>query len=62
MPRHAIVCVRLLLPTLLCCMTARAAGLGALGEQAHAPGEYLEIDAMAVQTRRAALLFHRLTR
>lgn len=37
-------------------------GLGALGEQAHAPGEYLEIDALAVQTRRAALLFHRLLR
>ena len=37
-------------------------GLGALGDEAHAPGEYLEIDAMAVQVRRAALLFHRLTR
>jgi glutamate carboxypeptidase len=37
-------------------------GLGALGDEAHAPGEYLEIDAMAVQVRRAALLFHRLVR
>lgn len=37
-------------------------GLGALGEKAHAPGEYLEIDAMALQIRRAALLIHRLTR
>jgi glutamate carboxypeptidase len=35
-------------------------GLGALGEAAHAPGEYLEVDALAVQVRRAALLFHRL--
>jgi glutamate carboxypeptidase len=37
-------------------------GLGALGENAHAPGEYLEIDALHVQVRRAALLFYRLTR
>jgi glutamate carboxypeptidase len=37
-------------------------GLGALGDEAHAPGEYLEIDGMFVQVRRAALLFHRLTR
>ena len=37
-------------------------GLGALGDGAHAPGEYLEVDALAIQTRRAALLFHRLTR
>lgn len=37
-------------------------GLGALGDEAHAPGEYLEVDSMAVQVRRAALLFHRLTR
>jgi len=37
-------------------------GLGALGDEAHAPDEYLEIDAMAIQVRRAALLFHRLTR
>ena len=36
-------------------------GLGALGDEAHAPGEYLEIDAMAIQVRRAALLFRRLT-
>ncbi|MCM2312336.1 MAG: M20/M25/M40 family metallo-hydrolase [Steroidobacteraceae bacterium] len=37
-------------------------GLGALGEKAHAPGEYVEVDAMTVQIRRAALLIHRLTR
>jgi glutamate carboxypeptidase len=37
-------------------------GLGALGDAAHAPGEYLEIEAMAMQVRRAALLFHRLMR
>lgn len=35
-------------------------GLGALGDAAHAPGEYLDIEAMAMQVRRAALLFHRL--
>ena len=37
-------------------------GLGAMGDDVHAPGEYLEIDALAVQIRRAALLFYRLTR
>jgi len=37
-------------------------GLGALGENAHAPGEYLEVDPLFVQVRRAALLFYRLTR
>jgi glutamate carboxypeptidase len=37
-------------------------GLGAMGEDVHAPGEYLEIDALGVQIRRAALLFFRLTR
>jgi glutamate carboxypeptidase len=36
-------------------------GLGGLGDDAHAPGEYLEVDAISVQVRRAALLFHRLT-
>ena len=35
-------------------------GLGAVGDAAHAPGEYLEIPAMALQVRRAALLLHRL--
>ena len=37
-------------------------GLGALGGQPHAPGADLEVDSIAVQVRRAALLFHRLTR
>jgi glutamate carboxypeptidase len=37
-------------------------GLGAVGDNDHAPGEYLEIDALSVQIRRAALLFYRLTR
>jgi glutamate carboxypeptidase len=37
-------------------------GLGALGENAHAPGEYLEVDALFGQVRRAALLLYRLTR
>ena len=37
-------------------------GLGAQGDNDHAPGEFLEIDALPVQIRRAALLFYRLTR
>ena len=37
-------------------------GLGADGENAHAPGEYLDVDPLFVQVRRAALLFYRLTR
>jgi len=37
-------------------------GLGALGDDAHAPGEYVDIDALYLQIRRAALLFYRLTR
>lgn len=37
-------------------------GLGPVGEGDHAPGEYLEIDSLQVQIRRAALLFHRLAR
>ena len=37
-------------------------GLGAVGGNYHAPGEYLEIDALQLQTRRAALLIYRLTR
>jgi len=37
-------------------------GLGALGDDAHAPGEYANIDALYLQIRRAALLFYRLTR
>jgi glutamate carboxypeptidase len=37
-------------------------GLGAMGDHDHAPGEYLEIDALSMQIQRAALLFYRLTR
>jgi hypothetical protein len=37
-------------------------GLGAVGDKYHAPGEYLEIDQLSQQIRRAALLFHRLGR
>lgn len=37
-------------------------GLGALGENSHAPGEFVEVDALFVQVRRAALLMHRLAR
>lgn len=37
-------------------------GLGAVGDKDHAPGEYLEIDQLSQQIRRAALLFHRLGR
>jgi glutamate carboxypeptidase len=37
-------------------------GLGALGDQDHAPGEYLELDALPMQVKRAALLMYRLTR
>jgi glutamate carboxypeptidase len=35
-------------------------GLGALGENEHAPGEYLELDALPMLTKRTALLIHRL--
>ena len=37
-------------------------GLGALGDQEHAPGEYLELDALPLQVKRAALLIYRLSR
>ena len=37
-------------------------GLGAMGGNDHAPGEYVEIDTLLLQTRRAALLLYRLTR
>jgi glutamate carboxypeptidase len=37
-------------------------GLGALGEQEHAPGEYVELDELPALTKRTALLIHRLTR
>ena len=37
-------------------------GLGAMGDDPHAPGEFAEVDALLTQTQRAALLFYRLTR
>ncbi len=36
-------------------------GLGAEGDNDHAPGEYAEIDSLRLQTQRAALLMYRLT-
>jgi glutamate carboxypeptidase len=35
-------------------------GLGALGENEHAPGEYIELDALPMLTKRTAILIHRL--
>jgi glutamate carboxypeptidase len=35
-------------------------GLGALGQHEHAPGEYVQLDALPLLTKRAALLMHRL--
>jgi glutamate carboxypeptidase len=37
-------------------------GLGAMGDDVHAPGEFAESDTLLTQTQRAALLFYRLTR
>jgi glutamate carboxypeptidase len=37
-------------------------GLGATGGKAHAPGEFVDLDTMPRQTKRAALLIYRLTR
>ena len=37
-------------------------GLGATGGKAHASGEYADLDTLARQTKRAALLIYRLTR
>jgi len=37
-------------------------GLGAMGENDHAPGEYMETPSMPMLTQRAALLIYRLTR
>jgi glutamate carboxypeptidase len=37
-------------------------GLGAMGENDHAPGEYLELPSLPMLTQRAALLMYRLTR
>ena len=35
-------------------------GLGALGKQEHAPGEYADLDTLPILTKRAALLMYRL--
>lgn len=35
-------------------------GLGALGDRVHAPGEYLDLDALPLQVKRTALLMHRM--
>jgi glutamate carboxypeptidase len=37
-------------------------GLGALGDNEHAPGEFVELDELPMITARAALLMYRLTR
>jgi glutamate carboxypeptidase len=37
-------------------------GLGAIGDQEHAPGEYVDLAHLPALTRRAALLIYRLTR
>jgi glutamate carboxypeptidase len=37
-------------------------GLGAVGELEHAPGEAIDLDALPLQIKRAALLIYRLTR
>jgi len=37
-------------------------GLGAMGDRAHAPGEYMEVSSLRLLTQRAALLMYRLTR
>jgi glutamate carboxypeptidase len=37
-------------------------GLGARGDGAHAPGEWVDLESLAPQTKRAALLMYRLTR
>jgi glutamate carboxypeptidase len=37
-------------------------GLGAVGDNDHAPGELIDLDALPLQVKRAALLIYRLTR
>ncbi len=37
-------------------------GLGAMGDQDHAPGEYVDLASLPMLTKRAALLMYRLTR
>jgi glutamate carboxypeptidase len=36
-------------------------GLGAVGDHEHAPGEFIELDVLPMQVKRAALLMYRLT-
>jgi len=38
------------------------AGIGATGEGAHAPGETIDLSAQPINTKRAALLMHRLSK
>jgi glutamate carboxypeptidase len=37
-------------------------GLGAVGENDHAPGEYVDLQTLPLQIKRAALLMYRLAR
>ncbi len=37
-------------------------GLGSVGDQEHAPGEYVDVEALPLQVKRAALLIYRLSR
>jgi glutamate carboxypeptidase len=37
-------------------------GLGTMGDQDHAPGEYADLASLPALTKRAALLMYRLTR
>ena len=37
-------------------------GLGIMGEKDHAPGEYVDLQTLPLQIKRAALLMYRLTR
>jgi glutamate carboxypeptidase len=37
-------------------------GLGSIGDHEHAPGEYIELDRLPLQVKRAAVLMHRLVR
>jgi glutamate carboxypeptidase len=37
-------------------------GLGAIGDLDHAPGEWVDLESLPLQVKRAALLMYRLTR
>ena len=37
-------------------------GLGSIGDEEHAPGEFVELDRLPLQVKRAALTMYRLTR